>query len=511
MPHAEASLYDDLRWSGLRWDEGPDCGGPFGPYKQSQRTHLYKDHADKLVRSGHAYRCFCSRERLQSVAFQQHQLGVHGGYDRACKDILPMESEERATKGDSYVVRLQMPMKPPALDDLVYGTVGRPKVAPMAKNAGLAVFEDPIILKADGWPTYHLANVVDDHLMEITHVIRAVEWMSSTPKHLLMFKAFGWTPPKYAHVGLLQDSDRQKFSKRNMVSDLNISSFRAKGYFPEALLNYAALFGWSHSSPSDVLELNDLIEQFDLRFTKGDTIVQPAKLNFLQKQYANKYLSTGGALYESVLNQLLDEARSSLLHHDDSLIIPQQAFLERTKALLRFSQNRYITPAKFFHDHFYFFRHLTVSDYTTIESDKSSAAAVRKICAKHPNSSIDECLDLIKEKYMSYILDLYRDYPPEEWLLPSLRDLTAAIGKHLADQHGKDPSTAQSAVNTYLRWAIAGARQGPGMAETMELLGQDVCVKRLGGGEKMLADVAEAMKSHDGYRNVMERKEDIGT
>ena len=420
-----------------------------------------------------------------------------------------MESEERAAKGDSHVVRLEIPLKPPVLDDLVYGIVGRPKESKVAKKAGLAVFEDPIILKSDGWPTYHLANVVDDHLMEITHVIRAVEWMSSTPKHLLMFKAFGWSPPKYAHVGLLQDSSRQKFSKRNMVSDLNVSSFRERGYFPVTLLNYAALFGWSHSAKSDVLNLEELIEQFDLKFTKGDTVVQPTKLGFLQKQHATRYISEDGPHLESIVTQVLDVGKTSLADHASRLIIPEKDFPQRIKSLLRLSQHRYLTPHKFFNDHFYFFRNPTLSDYTSIESDKSPAAAYRTICLRSPHTVIDECLELIKKDYMSHIHDLLRNWPPEEWTAQSLRDLAIEIGKQIADQHKVDASKASSAVNTYLRWAVAGARQGPSMADTMELLGQEVCVQRLAVTETMMGYVECAMELHEGRKDVAGEEKDI--
>lgn len=480
-----------------------------GPYKQSERIQLYKDHTNKLIRSGHAYRCFCSRERLQFVGQEQHRLGIQSGYDRACKILLPMESEKRVAKGDPYVVRLEVPFNPPVLDDLVYGIVGRPKKSKRAKKARLAVFEDPIILKSDGWPTYHLANVVDDHLMEITHVIRAVEWMSSTPKHLLMFKAFGWSPPKYAHVGLLQDSNRQKFSKRNMVSDLNVSTFRARGYFPETLLNYAALFGWSHSAQSDVLNLEDLIEHFDLKFTKGDTVVQPTKLGFLQKQHATKYISEGGPHFEIIVDQVLEIAKASLADHTSHLIVPEKDFPQRIKSLLHLSQNRYVTATKFFTNHFYFFRHPRMSDYTSIESDKSPAAAYRTICLRSLHTVIDECLGIIKKDYISHIHDLHRDWPPEEWTVKSLKDLAVEIGKQIAEQHGVDASKASAAVNTYLRWAIAGARQGPGIAETMELLGQEVCVERLAGAETMMGYVECAMELHEGRKDVVAEEKDI--
>ena len=393
------------------------------------------------------------------------------------------------------------------LDDLVYGIVGKAKQSQIVRSAGPATYEDPVILKSDGWPTYHLANVVDDHLMQITHVVRAVEWMSSTPKHLLMFKAFGWSPPKYAHVGLLQDNNRQKFSKRNMVSDLNVSSFRDKGYFPETLLNYAALFGWSHSARSDVLDLDSLIEQFDLKFTKGDTIVQPAKLEFLQKQYATRYISTGGHNLDNIIGQVHEIARISLANQSSELIIPEEDYPARIRSLLQLSKNRYITPSKFFADHFYFFRDLTTSDYTSIKSDKSPAAAYRTICLRSPQSEIDKCLTIINNpETLHQIYNLHRFYPPAEWNAKSLKDLAASIGGQIADEHSMDASRAQAAVNTYLRWAISGARQGPGMAETMELLGQEVCVNRLGSADAVLRKVEESMKDHKGRADIGDRE-----
>ena len=416
-----------------------------------------------------------------------------------------MESEERAANGELHVVRLEVPTQPPMLDDLVYGIVGKAKQSQIVKNAGSATYEDPVILKSDGWPTYHLANVVDDHLMQITHVIRAVEWMSSTPKHLLMFKAFGWSPPKYAHVGLLQDSNRQKFSKRNMVSDLNVSTFRDKGYFPETLLNYAALFGWSHSARSDVLDLDSLIEQFDLKFTKGDTIVQPAKLDFLQKQYAMKYISTGGPNLDNIIGQVHEVAKTSLANQNPKLIIPEEDFPPRIRLLLQLSQNRYIIPSNFFAEHFYFFRDPTTSDYTSIKSEKSPAAAYRTICLRSSQPEIDNCLTIInKPENLHQIYDLHHCYPPGEWNAKSLKDLAASIGGQIADEHSKDASKAQAAVNTYLRWAISSARQGPGMAETMELLGQEVCVNRLRSADALMRKVKECMKDHKGNAEIGE-------
>merc|ERR1712093_812523 len=206
IPDAEARLFEDLEWAGIEWDEGPKIGGPFGPYKQSQRTALYREHAEKLLESGNAYRCFCTPDRLFNLAQHRAKLGLPPDYDRACTHVPKDESDDRASKGESHVVRLKVPDRYPVYNDLVYGLVrqrGDFTSIPRSQGKGLGAFgsfDDPILLKSDGFPTYHLANVVDDHLMEITHVIRGSEWMSSTPKHLAMYQAFGWEPPAFAPV-----------------------------------------------------------------------------------------------------------------------------------------------------------------------------------------------------------------------------------------------------------------------------------------------------------------------
>lgn len=187
-------------------------------------------------------------------------LGLETDYDRSCAAIPAEESEHRAAIGESHVVRLKAPSRWPIVNDLVYGQVGKTKhTHGSITSTGKVSFEDPIILKSDGLPTYHLANVVDDHYMKITHVIRATEWLSSTPKHLAMYEAFGWDPPAYAHVGLLVDTAGNKLSKRNQ--DIDLDSYRRRWYFPEALINYVALLGWSHSIRSDVMDLQQLIER----------------------------------------------------------------------------------------------------------------------------------------------------------------------------------------------------------------------------------------------------------
>lgn len=222
---------------------------------QSERTAIYRTHADDLVSNGHAYRCFCTSERLDSLARHRNAAGLSAGYDRQCADISTAESEERAHKGETHVVRLRA-NDYPMFNDLVYGKTGQNR--PKSKlNMIERVWDDPILVKSDGHPTYHLANVVDDHLMDITHVIRGTEWMPSTPMHVALYNAFNWTPPSFGHVPLLVDKAGQKLSKRN--ADIDLSSFKDKqGLFPETLVNFAALLGWSHTEKSDIFNLEEL-------------------------------------------------------------------------------------------------------------------------------------------------------------------------------------------------------------------------------------------------------------
>ncbi|KAF1938436.1 glutamyl-tRNA synthetase [Clathrospora elynae] len=298
VPDAEQRLFDDLRWAGLQWDEGPEVGGPYGPYKQSQRSAIYKEHAQSLLASGNAYRCFCSAERLNHLAEHRHKLGIATDYDRTCASIAKEESDDRAHNGESHTVRLKVPDQYPTYKDLIYGTF-----RPLKKRGHVTEtsYEDPILLKSDGLPTYHLANVVDDHLMKITHVIRGSEWMPSTPKHIAMYEAFGWTPPEFAHVGLLVDENGNKLSKRNF--DTDITAFKEMEIFPETLTNFAALLGWSHREKSDVMDLQTLIQNFSLKFTKGNTTVTFGKMQFLQRKHALTRAEKGGPqLQEMVAN-----------------------------------------------------------------------------------------------------------------------------------------------------------------------------------------------------------------
>ncbi|MDR0316061.1 MAG: glutamate--tRNA ligase [Treponema sp.] len=271
------NLYDTFNWLGIRWDEGPDNGGSFAPYIQSERTEFYKQYAGELLNKGAAYYCFCTSERIEKI--RQEREAAHSGesgYDRHCRDIPPEEAARRKVAGENYTIRLKIPLgETTCFHDHLLGDIEW-------KNDD--VNPDPVLLKSDGFPTYHLANVVDDHLMEISHVLRAQEWLSSTPLHVIMYKSFGWTPPEFCHLPMVMGQDGKKLSKRHGAT--SIDEFRRQGYLPEALLNYIALLGASYEEGRDIFTLSELEQRFSLdKLNKAPAIFDYKKLEWYNGQY----------------------------------------------------------------------------------------------------------------------------------------------------------------------------------------------------------------------------------
>lgn len=241
------SIYEGLRWLGIAWDEGPREGGPYAPYIQSERLATYQEHARRLVESGNAYPCFCSKERLDAMRAAQQARKEITRYDGLCRKIDPKDAAERATR-ESHTIRLKVPDEGTiSIDDLVHGRVEWP----------LPVIEDQVLLKSDGFPTYQLAVIVDDHLMEISHVLRGEEWLASTPKHLLVYRAFGWPVPPHGHFPSVLGADGKKLSKRH--GSTRLAEFRDQGFLPEALVNYLALVGWAPGTEDEIFSLDDLV------------------------------------------------------------------------------------------------------------------------------------------------------------------------------------------------------------------------------------------------------------
>lgn len=272
---AEQAIVEALRWAGLAWDEGPDVGGPFGPYRQSERLALYRTHVDRLLAAGAAFRCFCGPERLATMRRAQQRSGQTSRYDGHCLGLAESEGLARARRGEAHVVRLRVPEAGVCrFDDRLRGAVEIP----------WRQVDMQVLLKSDGFPTYHLAAVVDDHVMEISHVLRGEEWLNSMPKHKLLYEAFGWDMPAHYHLPLLRNPDGSKLSKRR--NPTGIDYYRRSGYLPEALLNYLALMGWSMPDERQQFTLAEMTASFDVaRFSKGGPVFDRAKLDWLNGQH----------------------------------------------------------------------------------------------------------------------------------------------------------------------------------------------------------------------------------
>ncbi len=268
-------IYNTLRETGLDWDEGPDIGGPFAPYVQSERTDCYIPHAEQLIKSGHAYRCFCTKERLEEQRANQPAGAPASMYDGHCRNLAPEVIEKNLADGMPYVIRQAMPKSGDvSFDDVVYGHI----------EVDAALLDDQILIKTDGMPTYNFANVIDDHAMDITHVIRGSEYLSSTPKYNLLYQAFGWDIPLYIHCPPVMKDATNKLSKRN--GDASYEDLVEKGYLKEALVNYIALLGWGPKDEREIFTLSELVETFDVSgISKSPAIFDYDKLRHINAEH----------------------------------------------------------------------------------------------------------------------------------------------------------------------------------------------------------------------------------
>lgn len=281
------NLIDVLDWSGLDYDEGVfnENGkivekGDFGPYIQSERVKqgIYKEHIDKLLDQDKAYYCFCTQERLDNLRAQQKADGLMPRYDGLCRGISKEEAEERVKNGEENVIRIKLPAnKDIHFNDAIKGNI----------SINTNDMDDQVLIKSDGYPTYHFAVVVDDHGMNITHVIRGDEWVSSTPKHIYLYEAFGWNPPTFIHLPTVLGQDKKKLSKRN--ADVAVEDFKKKGYIRDALINYIALVGWSPETNQEILSHDELVEQFSFeRVSRSGGVFDESKLDWVNSQYVKE-------------------------------------------------------------------------------------------------------------------------------------------------------------------------------------------------------------------------------
>ncbi|KAJ6099194.1 hypothetical protein N7467_000729 [Penicillium canescens] len=477
IPGAEQRLYDDLQWAGLNWDEGPIVGGPHGPYRQSERTALYRSHANDLISNGHAYRCFCSAERLDSIARHRSQAGLPPGYDRKCADISAEESEDRAANGESHIVRLKVEGYP-MFNDLVYGKTGQNRPNNKKLDFIDRVYDDPVMIKSDGHPTYHLANVVDDHCMKITHVIRGTEWMPSTPMHMALYNAFKWTPPQFGHVPLLVEKSGQKLSKRN--ADIDLSSFKDKqGVFAASLVNFASLLGWSHSQKSDVFDLKELEQIFNLKITRGNTVVAFEKLWFLQKAHAQRFAASGGPEFDEMVSRVSSVVEADYPHDKLATILKGRTLSEYIAPLIRADAKSYTDAQEFVQRNSTFFtpklNRAAYAPTTPAPSSSSSPSPQVPMQALHTAAA---ALTLV---------------PPTHWNIETHRfNITSYDGSDSVvlpevESSATDAPAAPVATDKvfkkelyhYLRWALSASAPGPGIPETMVILGRDETVRRI--------------------------------
>jgi glutamyl-tRNA synthetase len=418
-PESEAAIMRALRWVGLQWDEGPDIGGPNGPYRQSERSELYQHHVKTLLASGAAYRCFCTAERLEAVRFEQRRQGLFVGYDGLCRGRSAAEGEARAAAGEPFVVRLAMPRT----GELVFRDRLRGEV-----KFDNAQIDDQVLMKTDGFPTYHLANVVDDHLMGITHVIRAEEWLSSTPKHVVLYQAFGWDIPEWIHMPLLRNADKSKISKRK--NPVSLDYYRDAGFLPEALLNYLGTMGWSISGDREKFDLAEMVEKFTWdRVSLGGPVFDLVKLSAMNADYLR-------ALDDAEIVKRLRAWRLS----DEGLEALVPLVRERIQRL-----DEFIPMTEFF-----FSGDL---DYAPVAKDLLPKDRVPK--------EVSDGLLLFSEA-----LDAHRDFSPTG---------LEAMAREFGEKNGWQPKE----LFMLLRVAATARKATPPLFETLVCLGRELTRRRL--------------------------------
>ncbi|MDZ4696040.1 MAG: glutamate--tRNA ligase [Deltaproteobacteria bacterium] len=419
-PASEAAILRALRWVGLNWDEGPDVGGPHAPYRQSERTELYRKATVDLLGTGAAYRCFCTVERLDGVRkTQQDSKAPFVGYDGHCRAIPMADSVARAAKGEVHVVRLRTPDHgDTVVQDRLRGEV-------RFENSRI---DDQILMKSDGFPTYHLANVVDDHHMEITHVIRAEEWLTSTPKHDLLYAAFGWKAPEWIHMPLLRNPDKSKISKRK--NPVSLDYYKDAGFLPEALLNYLGTMGWSISGDRDHFDLEEMIKVFSFdRISLGGPVFDLVKLTAMNAQYLR-------ALDDAAIVARLRDWRFS------------DAYLQRLVPLVR---ERIDKLSDFVGKTDLFF-----------EADVDFAPMANSMIPKGRSKA--ETIECLKE--LVEVLDTLRDFTPVE---------IEAAARAFAEKSGWKPKE----IFMLLRVGATARNATPPLFETLSVLGRDLSRRRL--------------------------------
>jgi glutamyl-tRNA synthetase len=417
---SEQQVYDTLHWLGLDWDEGPDIGGPHAPYRQSERLATYRPIADALLESGHAYLCWCTPERLAEMRDAQQKAKLPTGYDRMC---LGKTRDERAALpgfSDSPVVRMLIPDDAPlAFVDLIRGEVNAPRP------------DDQVLMKTDGFPTYHLANVVDDHAMGITHVVRGEEWIASTPKHILLYDWMGWDRPAFAHMPLLRNADKSKISKRKNPA-ARLSWFVEEGFLPEALRNFLGLMGYSLPDGQEIFSFEEMVATFDwARVNPVGPVFDVEKLRWLSGHYVRE-LDTADLAARIVAYMGVSGAAADLVTRATPLVQERMSTLREASEMLQF---------------------LVAGE--TFEVDPEAA-----------DKQLGETARPVLEAALSALRELSSF---------GAADVEAALRSALVDGLVLKPKHAFGPV----RVAVTGSTVSPPLFESIELLGRDTTLERL--------------------------------
>ncbi len=413
-------IFDALNWLGLTNDEGPNVGGPHAPYTQSERLPIYQQHVQDLIENGKAYYCFCTKERLDQIRADQQAKKELPRYDKFCRNIDLVEAKQRVKDGEKYVIRLKVPLEGVTIcQDVVRGSVE-------FQNSGI---DDQVLLKSDGYPTYHLAVVVDDHLMGTTHVIRGEEWLSSTPKHVLIYQAFGWELPTFAHLPVIRNKDHSKMSKRK--NDVSILSHRDKGYLPETINNFLALMGWSHPEKKEIFSLDDFLKLFTLeRITLTAPVYDIEKLNWLNGIYIRE----------------MDDAE---LTKRLAPFIPADCPPELVPQILPLIKERLVTLKDFEELTTFFYRDITVDQTLLTKKSTLEEVSAQLVATKSSLEALDD----------------------KSW---SYENIEQKI-RSLAEANGWKPGQ----YFMMLRIAVTGKTATPPLFETMAVLGREKCLSRL--------------------------------
>ncbi|MDG5815424.1 glutamate--tRNA ligase [Chitinispirillales bacterium ANBcel5] len=419
-------IYESLTWLGLQWDEGPEKGGDYGPYTQSKRNHLYQKYANQLLENGHAYRCFCSSERLASVREQQEKSGNLTGYDRHCRNLSNEQIQQNLSENIPFIIRFKIPQgRIVKFKDLIRGEI----------EYNSDVLDDLVLIKSDGFPTYHMANVIDDHLMKISHVLRGDEWIASTPRHVLIYEAFGWQLPQFAHLPVILSPTGGKLSKRKGAA--SVMDYKKGGYLPEALFNFLALLGWAPGDDREKISVDELVKAFSLeQVSPKASVFDEKKLEWMNGLYMAERSS------ESLSPAVLELLKERGVVGKD--IRADDKYLLRAIDLLKGRSKRIIDLAD---NSVYFF--IDPSSYE------------KKAEKKHYKTDTLDHLRALVEKL--------QDIDPfsTDQLECAVRDLAQS----------REISTGKLIHPT--RLAVSGVSFGPGLYELLSSLGKETVIRRI--------------------------------